>query len=257
MENNNFDVIIVGSGIAGLTAAAFLAKDNHRVLLLEKDDSYGGLLGGFNVNGHWLDKGARGIIDSGIIFPMLRQLGLTIEFTDNPIKMTFGQESMDFINKDSITDYELLLKKIFPEESKNIEAILNDVRLIMTHMDVLYGIENPLFLPKPYDLNYVSKTLLPWMFKFIIHIRKAMKFMQPVDEYLKTKTSNQSLIDLISQHFFAKTPTFFALSYFTLYLEYHYPKGSTQSFINVFVDFLNQHDVVLKKQAELVSYSPR
>jgi phytoene dehydrogenase-like protein len=256
MENNNFDVIIVGSGIAGLTAAAFLAKEKHNVLLLEKDDSYGGLLGAFNVNGHWLDKGARGIIDSGIIFPMLKQLGLTIEFTDNPIKMTFAHESMDFINEDSITDYELLLKKIFPEEHKNIEAILNDVRLIMTHMDVLYGIENPLFLPKPYDLNYVSKTLLPWMFKFIIHMRKAMKFMQPVDEYLKTKTSNQSLIDLISQHFFAKTPTFFALSYFTLYLEYHYPKGSTQSFINVFIDYLNQHNVVLKKQTEVISIHP-
>ena len=31
------DVIIVGGGIAGLTAAAFLAKDGYNPLLLEKE----------------------------------------------------------------------------------------------------------------------------------------------------------------------------------------------------------------------------
>jgi all-trans-retinol 13,14-reductase len=36
---------------------------------------------------------------------------------------------------------------------------------------------------------------------------------------------NPSLRDIISQHFFKNTPTFFALSYFSLYLDYFYPKG--------------------------------
>lgn len=253
MENNKFDVIVVGSGIAGLTSAAYIAKENHKVLLLEKDSSFGGLLGAFNLDGHMLDKGARGIIDSGIIFPMLKQLGFNLEFTDNPIRMTFEDQSMVFNSKKSLDDYEEVLTKIFPLEKENIHSIMSDVKKIMTHMDVLYGIENPLFMPKPYDINYLSKVLLPWMFKFITHINKAMKYMQPVDEYLKTKTQNQSLIDLISQHFFAKTPTFFALSYFTLYLEYHYPMGSTQSFIDTFVDYLNEKNVDLKKETEAIS----
>lgn len=253
MENNKYDVIVVGSGIAGLTSAAYIAKENHKVLLLEKDSSFGGLLGAFNLDGHMLDKGARGIIDSGIIFPMLKQLGLNLEFTDNPIRMTFEDQSMVFNSKKSLDDYEEVLTKIFPLEKENIHSIMEDVKKIMTHMDVLYGIENPLFMPKPYDINYLSKVLLPWMFKFITHINKAMKYMQPVDEYLKTKTQNQSLIDLISQHFFAKTPTFFALSYFTLYLEYHYPMGSTQSFIDTFVNYLNEKNVDLKKETEVIS----
>lgn len=253
MENNKYDVIVVGSGIAGLTSAAYIAKENHKVLLLEKDSSFGGLLGAFNLDGHMLDKGARGIIDSGIIFPMLKQLGFNLEFTDNPIRMTFEDQSMVFNSKKSLDDYEEVLTKIFPLEKENIHSIMEDVKKIMTHMDVLYGIENPLFMPKPYDINYLSKVLLPWMFKFITHINKAMKYMQPVDEYLKTKTQNQSLIDLISQHFFAKTPTFFALSYFTLYLEYHYPMGSTQSFIDTFVNYLNEKNVDLKKETEVIS----
>ena len=104
MEQNKYDVIVVGSGIAGLTSAAYIAKENRKILLLEKDSSFGGLLGAFNLDGHWLDKGARGIIDSGIIFPMLKQLGFKIEFTDNPIRMTFENQSMVFNSKASLDD---------------------------------------------------------------------------------------------------------------------------------------------------------
>lgn len=252
MENKQYDVIVVGSGIAGLTSAAYLAKEKLNVLLIEKDSSFGGLLGAFNVDGHWLDKGARGIIDSGIISPMLKQLGLNIQFTENPIQMTFENDSMQFTSEESLNDYENLLVRMFPEEKENIHQIMLDVKKIMTHMDVLYGIENPLFLPKPYELNYVFKVLLPWMFKYMFHVPKAMKFMKPVDEYLRTKTQNQSLIDLITQHFFAKTPTFFALSYFTLYLQYTYPMGSTQSFIDQFIEFFKHYDVDLLKNTEVI-----
>ncbi len=47
----------------------------------------------------------------------------------------------------------------------------------------------------------------------------------PVEEYLETLINDASLRDIISQHFFKNTPTFFALSYFSLYLDYFYPKG--------------------------------
>ena len=253
MVPKHYDVIIVGSGMAGLTAAAYLANDKHTVLVIEKDETFGGLLGAFEVNGHWLDKGARGIIDSGIITPMLKQLGIDIEFVANPIKMTFEQESMDFLSVASLDDYERVLKHTFPEEHSAIDRIMQDIKTIMTHMDVLYGIENPLFMPKPYDMTYLGKTLLPWMFKFIAHINKAMRFMDPVDEHLLKITSNQALVDMIAQHFFAKTPTFFALSYFTLYLQYQYPKGSTQKIIDSFIDFIKENGADLLSQTEVIS----
>jgi phytoene dehydrogenase-like protein len=47
----------------------------------------------------------------------------------------------------------------------------------------------------------------------------------PVEDYLKNIIKNPSLRDMISQHFFKNTPTFFALSYFSLYLDYFYPIG--------------------------------
>ncbi|HEX8465583.1 MAG TPA: NAD(P)/FAD-dependent oxidoreductase, partial [Abditibacterium sp.] len=45
----NFDVIVVGSGIAGLTSAALLARDGARVLMLEHHDKPGGCAGYFSV----------------------------------------------------------------------------------------------------------------------------------------------------------------------------------------------------------------
>jgi phytoene dehydrogenase-like protein len=228
METTEYDVIVVGAGIAGLTASAYLCKENHRVLLLEKEPECGGLLGAFNLDGHILDKGARGIIDSGIVFSMLKQLGIEIEFLDNPIKITIGSKSVDLKDKSSIEDYAAVLKETYPQNSRDIDAIMTDIRKIMKNMDVLYGIDNPLFLPKPYDMKYVAKTLLPWMGKFLFNMNQAMKFFEPVNEYLEKKTTNKELIQIIGQHFFTQTPTFFALSYFTLYLQYHYPKGSTQ-----------------------------
>jgi flavin-dependent dehydrogenase len=38
MTNRNFDVIIIGGGLAGLTSAIHLAKANFKVLLIEKND---------------------------------------------------------------------------------------------------------------------------------------------------------------------------------------------------------------------------
>ena len=87
MEIMEYDVIVVGAGIAGLTASAYLSKENHGVLLLEKEAECGGLVGAFKLDGHLLDKGARGIIDSGIVFSMLKQLGVKIEFVANPIRL--------------------------------------------------------------------------------------------------------------------------------------------------------------------------
>jgi len=42
-----FDSVVVGGGIAGLTAACYLCRYGHSVLLLEKSKRVGGLVGSF------------------------------------------------------------------------------------------------------------------------------------------------------------------------------------------------------------------
>jgi protoporphyrinogen oxidase len=52
----DYDCIIVGGGFTGLSAAAYLARDGARVLVVEKEATLGGLANGFDVGGYELEK---------------------------------------------------------------------------------------------------------------------------------------------------------------------------------------------------------
>ena len=128
-------------------------------------------------------------------------------------------------NLDSLLKYRELLVKLFPESEREIDEVIKIIRKIMKHMDVLYGIENPVFKDLKHDREFIFKKLLPWLPKFIFTVGKINRMNMPVEDYLKTLVKNPSLRDMIAQHFFKNTPAFFALSYFSLYLDYFYPKG--------------------------------
>jgi phytoene dehydrogenase-like protein len=99
-------------------------------------------------------------------------------------------------------------------------------------MTILYGVDNPVFKDLKNDKEYLYKELLPWLGKFLLTLYRINRKKDPVEDFLKKFSSNQSLIDIISQHFFKNTPTFFALGYFYVYLDYFYPKGGTGELAN-------------------------
>jgi len=228
MSENRYNTIIVGGGIAGLTSAAYLSREGHKILLIEKNRECGGLVNSFTRDGFHFDSGVRALIDAGIIFPMLKDLGIELEVVKSPVSLGLQNEIINIDSIDSLLKYRELLIQFFPESEGEIDDVLKVIRKIMKHMDVLYGIENPLFKDLKRDRTYVFKKLLPWLPKFIFTVGKINRMNMPVEDYLKTIVKNPSLRDMISQHFFKNTPTFFALSYFSLYLDYFYPKGGVE-----------------------------
>ena len=54
---NEFDVIVIGSGMGGMTTAAALSRFKHKVLLLEQAQMIGGLTHSFSRNGFSWDVG--------------------------------------------------------------------------------------------------------------------------------------------------------------------------------------------------------
>ncbi|MBK6622927.1 MAG: hypothetical protein IPG32_19450 [Saprospirales bacterium] len=131
-----------------------------------------------------------------------------------------------------------------------------EIRKIMDYMDVLYGIDNPLFLDLKKDKKYLLKVILPWMFKFMNTVRKINRLKEPVDDHLRKLTENRQLIDAIAQHFFQKTPTSFALGYFSLYLDYYYPKGGTAVLIDKMVEFIRRNGGEIKTSTAIVTVNP-
>lgn len=224
-NENTYNTIVVGGGIAGLTSAVYLARTGQKVLLIEKNKELGGLVNSFSRDGFHFEAGVRALEDAGIIFPMLKDLGIELEFVKSHVSL--GIEN-DIINIETINDiekYKQLLVKLFPESELDINDFIKIIRKIMKHMEVLYGIENPAFKDLKRDKKYLFKELLPWLPKFIFTVGKINRMNMPVEDYLKTIIKNPSLRDMIAQHFFKNTPAFFALSYFSLYLDYFYPKG--------------------------------
>jgi len=56
-STNEFDVIVIGSGMGGMTTAAALSRFDHKVLLLEQAQSIGGLTHAFTHDGFTWDVG--------------------------------------------------------------------------------------------------------------------------------------------------------------------------------------------------------
>jgi len=225
MAQNKYNTIIVGGGIAGLTSAAYLSRAGQKILLIEKNKECGGLVNTFSRDGFHFDAGVRALEDAGIIFSMLKDLDIHLEVVKSPVSPGIENEMLHIEDLESIQEYRELLTKLYPESEEEIDAVIQIIRKIMRHMDVLYGIENPVFKDLKRDTTFIFKKLLPWLPKFIFTVGKINRMNLPVEDYLETIVKNPSLKDIISQHFFKNTPTFFALSYFSLYLDYFYPKG--------------------------------
>jgi phytoene dehydrogenase-like protein len=219
-----WDVIVVGGGIAGLTAAAYAARSGLRVLLLEKNEKCGGLLNSFEKDGFTFDGGVRALENAGIILPMLQDLVIEVEFLKTPVSVGIEDRFINVKSRENLEDYKELLESFYPESEDDVDEVIRIINGIMGEMQVLYGVDNPLFL----DMKRDSKKLLqygPWFPRFLKTLYAMNKMNEPIEPFLEKRIKNRSLRDIISQHFFKGTPAFFAMSYFYLYTDYIYPKG--------------------------------
>ena len=118
MDDRKYSTIVVGGGMAGLTAAAYLARENKRVLLIEKNRECGGLVSTFSRDGFQFEAGIRALENAGIIFPMLEELGIELNVVRSAVSVGVENEILHIENISSLTDYSSLLKKIYPESTK-------------------------------------------------------------------------------------------------------------------------------------------
>ncbi len=252
----SYDVIVVGGGVGGLTAAAYLTKAGYATLLCEKEAKCGGLVHTFERGGFVYDGGIRAMENSGILFPMLKHLGLNVPFVKNEVTIGIEDRIMRVDSVDAVTEYQKLLTDLYPESAGEIAEIIERIRAIMRYMEIQYGINNPVFLDPKADREYFLQAVLPWMFRYAATVPKVNALKEPVVDYLQRFTQNQSLLDIITQHFFRGTPAYFALSYFSLYLDYHYPRGGTGTLARELERFIHEHGGAIVTDTRVVAVDP-
>ena len=256
MKTNKDRIVIVGAGMAGLTAAAYLTKANFNVLLLEKNDRVGGLLHTFESDGFFFDSGPRAFVNSGIVQPILKDLGLAWDFFENKISIGIENHLFRVDSMDALMDYKRILIDLYPESRNDIEKIIPVMQKLSAYTEVLYDFDNPVFGDLMSDWKFVLGKMLPWMVKFLNALRKFNQFNMPMEEFMNGLTDNQSLIDVVTQSFFREMPTYFALGYFYVYLDYFYPKGGTAALAGLLEKAVLDYGGQIKLNKEIVAVKP-
>ncbi|HPR34520.1 MAG TPA: NAD(P)/FAD-dependent oxidoreductase [Anaerolineaceae bacterium] len=250
-------VVIVGAGMAGLTAGAYLMRENYDVLILDKNEKCGGLLQTFQSGGFYFDSGPRAFVNSGIMKPIFKDLGIGWEFLENKISVGVEDQIVRFNSIDSLQDYQKMLVSLYPESIDDIEKIIPIIYQLSEYTKVLYEFDNPNFTTNLLaDKKFLIKKLLPWTFKFLNALRQFNKYNMPMEVFMDRLTKNQSLIDIILQHFFRKTPTYFALGYFHVYLDYFYPKSGTAVVVDLLRNKVLDGGGEIRLNKQIVSVNP-
>ncbi|GAB4370319.1 MAG: hypothetical protein Kow009_06830 [Spirochaetales bacterium] len=219
------NVLIVGGGISGLTAATYLARAGYTVRLFEKNREFGGLVSSIKHNGFLFETGVRALVNAGIILPMLADLGIHLEMVPNKVSIGIEDKVIHVQGKEDVARYGDLLMSLYPESRKEISSFIHGMQRITEYVATLYQIDNPVFRDLKTDRNYVLKSFLPWFPRFLLTLLKIGTLKEPVERYVSRHITNPSIRDIITQHFFKSSPAFFALGYFAIYAEYLYPLG--------------------------------
>jgi all-trans-retinol 13,14-reductase len=131
-----FDVLIIGSGIGGLSAGIILSRLHFRVAIIEKNPHPGGLMRSYQRDGLDLPVGIHyfGSFGEGeSLRRMCDYLGVTDKMTvermgqDGPIdRYLFDDFSFDL--PEGLDNFEASLEQAFPDERQSIAKIMKNLR---------------------------------------------------------------------------------------------------------------------------------
>lgn len=242
-----YDYIIIGAGMGGLSAANFLAKYNKKVLVLEKHNIPGGLVTSFPRKGVHFDLGIHGLYElkEGQAIPQF------MEFWKAPLVETValkGDLKCFIDGKEYDFEHGKLREsflKQFPENKDEVNHIFDVMETINTEM--FSGTEAP---EPPYDMNLFQ------LIKFGMNSKKRMPaFMKygnkDVSKMLDSFTAGEELKTAI----YSKAPypmVFMAFAYqWGVYGKNYYPINGMQAIPDAAVKGLHGLGGELKLNAEV------
>lgn len=131
----DYDVIIIGSGVGGLTAASLLSKEGLKVVVLERLDRIGGCCSNYDVNGFKPEVGAVFVIGHELYYKLFELLDLRLEdYIDwtliDPVYQVYLEDGSDYPLPRDIDEMAAVIKQIAPRDVDGYYRYCADMRKI-------------------------------------------------------------------------------------------------------------------------------
>lgn len=145
--STDYDVIIVGAGVGGLTCASFLAKEGYRVLVLERLNRVGGSCSNYEVNGFRPETGAMWLTPPDIPERLFELLDKRMEdylelYSMDPVYQLKLGEAGDYVLPKSFDAMEEMISRISPADVANLRRFCEDANNLTNLIHSVFS--NPL-----------------------------------------------------------------------------------------------------------------
>lgn len=246
----DFDVIILGSGIGGLTCATRLSKLGYKVAVFEKHFIPGGYATNFKRIGYNFDVSLHGIgalNEGGNTHNILNYCGVLDKIT--PLKNEIAY-SLDYKGKiidipNDLSLYKKLLHELFPTEIKNINNLFKDINKFKRGFEKFILDKNSSFFSK---INMDCLKFINWSSK-------------TTDEVVRSYFNSDDFVHVFTAlwpYYGLPPKQLSSLYYFIPWISYHmygkyYIKGGSQKLSDSMVEVITENGGFVNLRSEVTS----
>ncbi len=237
MNKSRFDVIVIGAGLSGLTAAALLAKRGLTVRILEQHYQPGGSCGAFRRNGATFDQGTAMLYGFGskgfnAHRYVMNELEEPIEVIKHEMLYCLKYDGIPIHFHSDMNSYFKELEQLFNQEE------MNQIKAFYRYIGRLYHkvlSANPVCIaPSEIDPKVGLKMLMKHPLNQLIMLRLIRKSAGDiVRPFVKSERVINYLNKLTSTYCYTTVDETPAIMAATMFMDNHfggcyYPVGSTQ-----------------------------